>query len=405
MDTRFDMIADNACSFLERQLTRLSSVASKEEAEYVMHEVSRYAFPQINGSILYDTPLVRCVKINKEKEGPKCITGIKRFSYPASKYVINPGRMNITSVPVFYSANDIKTSLLESSINEGDDFYAGVWTMADDARMMVFPCIPYNLLCKFADNEDEKYIDLKKCVDHYPSLRRLLGIIEKTFSTPYKNENASTMNKYIYYLSGAIGHSIINMPKPVNAKTYQTDAIMYPSVKMNSRSYNLAIRPKFVDQHMKLLYVVKGKLHQGRVSHSIDYVGFNESGTIVWKQMRRRIKDLHVTMIENEQGVHSPSFNESIYFNGMSYTIPMFESYARMRLNNSDSQLKQLIFHGDKDIEIMNPTWIKSWVGDINTDLILELDEMTKVQLTATINSFFSADEVHPENVFNFSHP
>lgn len=159
-----------------------------------------------------------------------------------------------------------------------------------------------------------KALEMKNCIDRFPCIRRLTDLIGKVFSIPHDEKSSFAENKYIYYLSGAIAHSILNQQKATKDVIYQTEAILYPSVKMLGITYNLAIRPDFVKQHMKLLYVVKGKLNEGEPTFSFDYVGFNENDTIVWKQMCQRIKGLKVTKICNESGIHSPLPNTSILF-------------------------------------------------------------------------------------------
>ena len=392
-------IANEACSYLESQINRLHSVFTCAEAESIMVEVSNYAFPQINCNAFF-TPLVRCVKIDKEKEKPTSITQMKRFSFTPIQCVKKPGRMNIPGVPTFYAANDIKTSLLETDITEGDEFYAGIWVMKDNASMLSYPCIPYDMLCELCARGDVKAMEMKNCIDQFPCIRRMTDLIGKVFSIPHEEKSPFAENKYIYYLSGAIAHSILNQQKVTKNGKYQTEAIIYPSVKMLGSTYNLAIRPDIVKQHMKLLYVVKGKLSEGQISCSFDYVGFNENDTIIWKQMRRRIKELKVTNISDESGIHPPLTNETIRFDGKDYSIPMLERYAYGQLNNQDSPLKGIKSDKDDNLDIMDPTWIGKWEEDTEQYLVLSLDNGGKVQMKATIESFFSTDEVELEKIF-----
>ena len=169
---------------------------------------------------------------------------------------------------------------------------------------------------------------------------------------------------------------------------------------MLGSTYNLAIRPDFVKQHMKLLYVVKGKLNEGQITCSFDYLGFNENDTIIWKQMRKRIKELKVTMISNENGIHSPLSDEIIRFVGKDYTIPMFESYAYGQLNNQNSPLKEIKSDKEDIINIMDPTSVRKWKEDTEQLLVHSIDNGAEVQMKATIESFFSTAGVNLENVF-----
>lgn len=395
-------IADDACSYLESQIKRLRSVVTCAEAESIMQEVSNYEFPQINCDSFF-TPLVRCVKIDKEKEKPTSITQMKRFSFPPIQCVKKPGRMNIPGVPTFYAADDIKTSLLETNITEGEEFYAGVWSVDDKTSMLSYPCIPYDILCESAARGDVKAMVMKNCIDRFPCIRRMTDLIGKVFSIPHDEKSPFAENKYIYYLSGAIAHSILNQQKATKNGIYQTKAIIYPSVKMLGSTYNLAIRPDFVEQHMKLLYVVKGKLNEGQPTFSFDYVGFNENGAITWKQMRQRTKGLEVTMISDDSGIHSPLPNETIRYEGKDYSISMFESYAYGQLNNQDSPLKDIKSDKDDNIDIMDTTWIRKWEEDTELLLVHSLDNGAEVQMKALIESYFSTDGVELEKVFGYN--
>ena len=394
-------MADDACTYLERQIERLRSVVSCTEAESIMQEVSNYAFPQINCYALF-TPLVRCVKIDKEKEKPSCITQMRRFSFPPKGCVRKPGRMNIPEVPTFYAANDIKTSLLESEISEGDEFYAGIWAVDDNASMLSYPCIPYDKLRVLSARGDVNAMVMKNFIDHFPCIRKMTDLIGKVFSIPHI-EKASAENKYIYYLSGAIAHSIFKQQKVTGKGIYQTDAIIYPSVKMIGSTYNLAIRPVFVEQHMTLLYLVKGRLNEGEPTFSFEYVGFNENDSIIWKGMHKEIRDLHVTKIEDRCGIHSPSANEIIRYEGKNYTLSSFEDFACRNLNRPNSPLKLVKFQKDNDIDITNPIWMQAWETDQDEYLLLSLEDETKIQVLATIKSFFSTEGVNAEKVFNTS--
>ena len=392
-------IADDACSYLESQIKRLRSVVTCAKAESIMQEVSNYEFPQINCDAFFN-PLVRCVKIDKEKGNPSSITQMTRFSFPPIQCVQEPGRMNIPGVPTFYAANDIKTSLLETNITEGDEFYAGVWSVDDNASMLSYPCIPYDLLCELSARGYVKAMVMKNCIDRFPCIRRMTDLIGKVFSIPHDEKSPFAENKYIYYLSGAIAHSILNQQKATKYRTYQTEAIVYPSVKMLGSTYNLAIRPDFVKQHMKLLYVVKGKLNEGEPTFSFDYVGFNENDTIIWKQMRKRVKGLNITKISYESGIRSPLPNETIRYEGKDYTIHMFEGYAYGQLNNQDPPLKEITTDKDDNIDITDTAWIRKWEEDTEQYLVHSLDNGAEVQMKATIESFFSTDGVELEKVF-----
>lgn len=382
------------CSFLEKQLARLKSAISEYDAEKIMQEVSRYDFPRICGEMRYDSPLIRCVKIDRNYECVDITSKISRFSYPPPEYVKSPGRVNISGFPVFYAANDVSTALLESNIHEGDEFYAGIWMIDAGTKMNAYPCIPYQQISKLSDLGDDKAKNLKSFIDLHNELKQLLDRYAYIFSIPHTTDAPDAQNLYIYYLSGAIGHSIINRPMYIKEGSMMTDAILYPSVKSDGKSYNLAINKYFVDKHMKLKYVVRGRLKNGKVSFSIDDVGFNENCSVIWKQMHKQIKGVHILNISDKNGIHKPLDNETIKYEGNIYTISMFEKFIFERLNCSNTPLKEIRFDKDENIDIVNPSWTDSWEGETTELLILDIGNTTEVQCAATIESFFSTDGV-----------
>ena len=120
--------------------------------------------------------------------------------------------------------------------------------------------------------------------------------------------------------------------------------------------------------------------------------------------MCKRIKELKITMISNERGIHSPHPNETIRFDGNDYTIPMFERYAFGQLNNQDSPLKEIKSDKDDNIDIMDSTWVRKWEEDTELLLVHSLGNGAEVQMKATIESYFSTDVVVLEKVFGLLH-
>ena len=61
------------------------------------------------------------------------------------------------------------------------------------------------------------------------------------------------------------------------------DGIAYPSVAAGgTEEVNIALKPEFVDKHLELECVIKGRLAPDMRSVKYEKIGINEGGRIVW---------------------------------------------------------------------------------------------------------------------------
>lgn len=399
MDSRkaFKEAVTKQLELLKTFVNKLSSASSENEAMKVMHEVLNKDYAIYFFQYFLDSLLIRCNKINSQKENVGCITNINRFSYPPKDKVLSPQRMNIINDSVFYGATDVKTALLETEIKEGDEFFVSVWAMKDETKMSIFPSIHYDIIHKLADNSEE-------CIKELLNNSSVHSVYEKyadIFSIPHADsEDAKNINKYIYYLTGALAYKIINQKFRIDGLLMQVDAIMYPSVKNTRQSYNFAIRPEFVEEHMNLQYVVKAVLNKGRIRFSFKYIGIGQGKQIIWKQMHKIVKEIHVTEIKDINGIHSPFPNEIIRHNNNLYTVSEFEQFVKEQFNLENSILKEISFEKDNNINITNSHWIEDWEKDSVEYFVLGSGTSHEIHLFATIQSFLDDNGVKVEDVF-----
>lgn len=398
-DTRkaFEEAVSKQLKLLNEFVDKLSSASSEDEAMKVMDEVLNKAVAIYLCQLFIDCQLIRCSKINPQKEEAKSITNNNRFSYPPKDQVHKPQRMNIINDSIFYGATDVKTALLETEIKEGDEFYVSVWAMKDEAKMNIFPSVHYDIIHKLAGSDEGQ---LKKLLDN-PYVYSVFEKYADIFSIPHiENEDAKNINKYIYFLSGALAYKIFNQKLSINGSFMRVDAIMYPSVKNITESFNFAIRPEFVEAHMNLQYVVKAVLNKGRILVTFKYVGIGEGKQIIWKQMHKIVKEVHVTKIKDINGIHTPFPNEVVRYNNNLYSIPEFEQFVKEQFNQENSVLKKIPFEKDNNIDITNSHWIVNWENDSEESFIMCSDTSAEIQLSATIQSFLDDNGVKVEDVF-----
>lgn len=393
----FEEAASIQIEMLNKLVDKLSSASSENEAMQVMNEALNEDYVIYFCQLFLESPLIRCNKIKPEKKEIGSITNINRFSYPPKDKVVHPQRMNIVNDSIFYGATDVKTALLETEIKEGDEFYVSVWAMEDEAKMNIFPSIHHNIIQKLASNEEGC---LQKLLDN-PYVYSVYEKYADIFSIPHDDgEDAKNINKYIYYLSGALAHNIFNQKLPINGSSMQVDAILYPSVKNTSESLNFAIRPDFVEKHMTLKYVIKAVLNKGRILVTFKYVGIGKGKEIIWKQLHKLVKEVHVTKIKDINGIHSPMPNEVINYNNNLYSVSEFEDFVKKQFNLENSPLKKIPFEKDNNIDISDSRWIENWEKDSEESFILGSSTSVEIQLSTTIQSFLDENGISVEDVF-----
>ena len=377
---------------------KLSSAKDEEDARKIQEEAKNMSIGVVCAESQVDDLLFRCSSCF---DVPEQITCTNRYSYPPEEKVSNPQRMNIKNDPVFYGASDIKTALHETGIKENQAFYVSAWEIIDDEKMLTFPCITSVIRSKALQAKGD-YAPLAQfagLIKSSPEFDTWYDMLTEIMSIPQNDKDA--LHKYIYYLTGGLAYNIRHRKIPYKDSLREIDAILYPSVVLDGGKYNLAIRPQFVREHMRIKYVIKGIYNQGKVTCSFKYIGFNEKDKIKWKQLFKQVVRTKIVKYQDQNRLYEIEGNESFLFEGQLCSISEMEKTLISKLNRQDSSLKEIPFLHDSDISLCNPKWIDEWMKDHVEDLIIADDLMRDVQVSATLHSFFSEDGVKLTDVFN----
>ena len=377
---------------------KLSLATSEENAIKVQDEAINISLGIICKEFKEDNLLFRCSSCF---DVPEDIAYANRYSYPPEEKVSNPQRMNKKKDSVFYGASDIKTALHETGIKENQVFYVSAWEMIDDAKMLIFPCIPSVLRSKALQAKEDcaPLAQFAGLIKSYPELETWYDKLTEIMSIHHNDKDA--LHKYIYYLTGGLAYNIRHRKVPYKDSLREIDAILYPSVALDGGKYNLAIRPQFVKEHMQIKFIIKGIYNQGKVTCSFKYIGFNEKDKIKWKQLFKQVVRTKIVKYQDQNRLYEIEGNESFLFEGQLCSISEMEKTLMSKLNRQNSPLKEIHFLHDSDISICNPKWIDEWMKDHVEDLIINDDLMRDIQVSATLHSFFSEDGVKLTNVFN----
>lgn len=382
---------------LESLKNNLSSAKDEEDARKVQEEAINMSVGVVYAESKADDLLFRCSSCFNV---PEDLTCANRYSYPPEDKVSNPQRMNIKNDSVFYGASDIKTALHETGIKENQVFYVSAWEMKDDAKMLIFPCIPLGIISKALQSKETyaPFAQFANFIKSSPELEAWYDKLTEIMSIPHNEKDA--LHKYIYYLTGGLANNIRHIKVPYKDSLRDIDAILYPSVMLEGGKHNLAIRPQFVKEHMQIKYIMKGIYNQREVTCSFKYIGFDEEERIKWKQLSKQVVRTKIIQYQDHNRIYNIVGNEIIPFEGKLCSIADLENTLINKLNRKDSPLKDLPFKHDKDISICSPRWIDEWMKDHVVDLIINDDLMRDIQVSATLHSFFSEDGVKLTDVF-----
>jgi len=396
-DSNSEML-QQAVKSLDALTHKLSLAKDEEDAIIVQKEAINLPLGIIYTESVIDNLLFRCSSCFNVPEDIACAY---RYSYPPEERVSNPQRMNIKNDSVFYGASDIKTALHETGIKENQVFYVSAWEIIDEAKMLIFPCIRSGIISKALQTK-EAYAPLAKFAGLIKSsleLETWYGKLTEIMSIPQNDKDA--LHRYIYYLTGGLAYNIRHRKIPYKDSLREIDAILYPSVMFDSGKYNLAIRPQFVKEHMRIKYVIKGIYNRGEVTCSFKHIGFNENDRIKWKHLLKQVGNVKLVKYQEHDRLHNIEGNDSFIFEGKSCSISEMEKSLLSKLNHKDSPLQKLPLVHDSDISICNPNWIDEWVKDYVEKLIISDDLKRDIQVSATIHSFFSEDGVKLTDVFD----
>lgn len=194
----------------------------------------------------------------RELESISNIDLFREHSYPPINQT-KMNRCNFPEYPVFYCSDNAFTALLETAReygNNGKKYCISRWEIEKTDNELVFQTFlqtelsPANHFNNLRDNIMERIGE-----PFYKEFGERMGKDKEDGLIEYlRYLDGCFINDTNYSLSASLAHRALypdhNIP---------TDILMYPSVQTKFRGVNMAIRPNFVDQQMRIkrVYVVE----------------------------------------------------------------------------------------------------------------------------------------------------
>ena len=203
---------------------------------------------------------------------PLNLTGFNRCNFPES--------------PVFYCSDNPMTALMEV-VREGEykkrKFCVSKWELINSEKKFAFQTFlqtelpEENLYGKLKDAEIEQ---LDQPFENKLDKQRKAGLVEYL-----KYLHSAFINDKSYALSASIAH------RTLNAKhNLATDILMYPSIQTQHKGVNMAIKPNFVDNMMRVQRFYWIELENfdkktGKFNITISRYGYIDKNVILWRKI------------------------------------------------------------------------------------------------------------------------
>ena len=191
------------------------------------------------------------------------------------------GRANYRGQSIFYASEHIETNFKEISkdSNIGDEAYLAKWVLKPNSNLHLYRAIPNWGISEANDPTGPFPITQPGIVNSELGLYlKRLGYIMMSNEEIGKYLGSSYLANCIYTATGVFkdskGNTVFN--------DIHYDGIAYPSAIGNPNDVNIALKPEFVNNNLKLECVIKGRLAPDMRSVEYEKIGFNENGRIVW---------------------------------------------------------------------------------------------------------------------------
>lgn len=190
------------------------------------------------------------------------------------------GRANYEGQSIFYASEHMKTNFKEISkdSNIGDEAYMAKWRIKPNSNLHLFRTVPACGISTANDPNGTFSITDPSIVNSDLGLYlKRLGSIMMLDEEVGKYLGSSFIANCIYSINvPTIGDTGNNIGS-------HYDGIAYPSVAAGgTEEVNIALKPEFVDKHLELECVIKGRLAPDMRSVKYEKIGINEGGRIVW---------------------------------------------------------------------------------------------------------------------------
>lgn len=190
------------------------------------------------------------------------------------------GRLNYKGQSIFYASEHMRTNFKEISKDSsiGDEAYMAKWKLKPNSNMRLYRTIP-----AWGISTDNGSGSIFTITD--PSIvNGELGLYLKRLG--YIMMSNEDIGKYLgsSYIANCIYSStgVVRNPKGKDFE-FHYDGIVYPSVAAGgTEEVNIALKPEFVDKHLELECVIKGRLSPDMRFVNYEKIGINEGGKIVW---------------------------------------------------------------------------------------------------------------------------
>lgn len=241
---------------------------SKNYNEEIVNEALR-SFP-ISRVIL--VPSLKFYRIRKNIRENEDLTNPKTFSYPNWKYCRDNGRANLLGFPVFYCSDKIQVAVSEVRPELGDYLYISEWEPNDEH----IPLMSFSATEESMQNSIFNY--------HSSSVDQLIKErvgpdIKISNDLRYGNANKMFLDEYHPYSNSSVYSFFLMYGKNV-------DIIIYPSLQWEQNYTNLAMKPEFVDECLRLNLIFKTKITGDNLtvlSMSLEKIGKFKGDKVKWE--------------------------------------------------------------------------------------------------------------------------
>jgi hypothetical protein len=240
----------------------------------------------------------------------KNIDLIREHSYPPID-IVKMGRCNFPKYPVFYCSTNPGTALLEVTRNNKDSnakYCISSWELMQSDQKIIFESF---LQIPLPSNNF--FIQIKQNI-----VNKINEPFIKSYNKKLKKEQKDGLLEYLKYLDSSFVNDIdYSISATLAHRTlfakddFKTDILMYPSVQSLNNGVNLAIRPNFVDNNLRMnhLYILSIESYNlTEVKMNVTLLKYGEviNNDIEWKKINPGDKRYHDLLTHDfGEGLHS----------------------------------------------------------------------------------------------------
>ncbi len=202
--------------------------------------------------ILGKFPIIQRITVNKRVNNNKNerLYDTRKLSYPPKNFVTRYGIANLKNQSVFYGTFDFMTAAQEMDLEIGDIITVSQWKNKNNSNLVVcsmFTQKPTNENGSFNPPMLKIYnllLEKSKDIVHSDFILKLMSFYAHCFA-----EKIDSINNNAYLFSALLANKIL-----YEYENGSIDAILYPSVKGNLQTNNIAIKPSSFDKNYELYH-------------------------------------------------------------------------------------------------------------------------------------------------------